>query len=477
MDTSRGSLCSEGEDPSSVDLNSFLTTYGEIRSTFGSDIVSKIRRLQKADFRGKKSIMDKSYLQHCIELKIFPPWLTVKVGNLGCTAQQKLIDNYKIRTLRNELASKKSKAHDCFKLKSSLEHELIEVLGPQTTNQWLSKLIEGNSSALQKVEVKQFRKMAKLLLDNNKIDMDAYINMKRKGHTEIGGDLEVIFNLSTHILSEEEKTGLKNGLKFIPTPRKIDEVELYANLESLVGQIYHTQKNPPQLSDLASSLSWEAQNSIERFYHTRPLQNLPKKVELALKALAKRKDLVITKPDKGNGVVILNKTDYIEKMGVILGDPTKFKKIQNVDLYKATVNLETQVRSTLRKLWDARIIDEFTYKKAYPKGSRPCLLYGLPKIHKEGTPLRPILSAIGSAAHGLAQIMVPLLAPLTTNDYTVSNSFLFSEELREGNFGKLSLVSFDICSLFTNIPLDETVEIILKANSEKNYQRKSTKKP
>ena len=473
LDISLESIGSEEGNPPSQDLSTFLTTYNEIRLTFGSDTVSKIRRLQKADFRAKKSILDKSYLQHCIELRLFPSWLTIKVGNLGHRGQQKLICSYKLQTLKNELTQKKNRARECFRIKNTLERELCDTIGPQTANQWLSKLVEQNSSRLHKAEVKQFRKMSKLLLDNNKIDKETFITMRKKGQTEIGEDLEVIFNLSTHVLSEDEKTGLKNGLKFIPTPKKIDEVELYANLEAVVGSIYYAEKNPPQLSDLASALSREAQNAVERFYHNRPLQNLPKKVGLALQALAKRKDLVITKPDKGNGVVLLDKADYVTKMGCILDDQTKFRKVQNVDLYKSTISLETQVRFSLQKLLNANIIDKFSYQKAYPKGSRPCLLYGLPKIHKNGAPLRPILSAIGSAAHGLAQILVPLLSPITHNQYTVSNSFLFSEELRESNSGKLILASFDISSLFTNIPLTETVDIILKANRDGKLAKKT----
>ena len=138
--------------------------------------------------------------------------------------------------------------------------------------------------------------------------------------------------------------------------------------------VYYSQRNPPELSELACSLSREAKNSIERFYHNRPFQNLPKKIGLALQALAKRKDLVITKPDKGNGVVIMDKSDYIQKMNLVLEDTSKFVKTPNRDLYKATIALETQVRFVLKKLQNHNIIDKFKYEKTYPRGSRPCLL-------------------------------------------------------------------------------------------------------
>ena len=42
----------------------------------------------------------------------------------------------------------------------------------------------------------------------------------------------------------------------------------------------------------------------------------------ALKKLGSNKDLIIIKPDKGNGVALLNKTDYVRKMEHLLPDFT-----------------------------------------------------------------------------------------------------------------------------------------------------------
>ena len=47
-----------------------------------------------------------------------------------------------------------------------------------------------------------------------------------------------------------------------------------------------------------------------------------------LKSLSKDKNVVILKRDKGNGIVLLNKADYISKMNTIIGDTTKFQEIQ-----------------------------------------------------------------------------------------------------------------------------------------------------
>ena len=38
--------------------------------------------------------------------------------------------------------------------------------------------------------------------------------------------------------------------------------------------------------------------------------------------------------------------------------------------------------------------------------------YGLPKIHKQGTPLRPIVSGCGLVTYGVAKELIKILKPL-----------------------------------------------------------------
>ena len=73
-------------------------------------------------------------------------------------------------------------------------------------------------------------------------------------------------------------------------------------------------------------------------------------------------------------------------------------------------------------------------------------------------PFRPILSAIGTPTYKLAKYLLPFLTPLTQNEYTVTDSFHFAEEICKQD-PNLYMASLDVDSLFTNIPLDETIDI------------------
>ena len=61
----------------------------------------------------------------------------------------------------------------------------------------------------------------------------------------------------------------------------------------------------------------------------------------------------------------------------------------------------------------------------------------------------------------MAKYLVPLLSPLTSNKYVTKDSFQFAENIKKQDF-KCFMTSYDVDSLFTNIPLDETFEICVK---------------
>ena len=64
-------------------------------------------------------------------------------------------------------------------------------------------------------------------------------------------------------------------------------------------------------------------------------------------------------PDKGNGVVILNKHDYNKKMDEILSDTSKFEPLKD-DAIKLTLKRENQVKTLLKNLKADNCIDERT---------------------------------------------------------------------------------------------------------------------
>ena len=89
-------------------------------------------------------------------------------------------------------------------------------------------------------------------------------------------------------------------------------------------------------------------------------------------------------------------------------------------------------------------------------------IYGLPKIHKSGAPLRPIVNTINGLTYPLAKFLAQKLKPLVgCTDSFVKDSASFVQEWKDIKLdpGDL-LVSFDVISLYTKIPIQEAIDII-----------------
>ena len=100
------------------------------------------------------------------------------------------------------------------------------------------------------------------------------------------------------------------------------------------------------------------------------------------------------------------------------------------------------------------------------------MLYGHPKLHKDGIPLLPTLASTGSFNYQSAVRLNKILMPLREHDSNIKDTFDFQEKLSNMvNLSSKILASFDAKSLFTNIPVDFTMQIILK----KLFPDKSTR--
>ena len=74
------------------------------------------------------------------------------------------------------------------------------------------------------------------------------------------------------------------------------------------------------------------------------------------------------------------------------------------------------------------------------------------------SPLRPILLAIKTPSYNISKHLVSILEPITTNKFTIQNTFEFAKEVIE-QYSGLFMASLDVESFFTNIPLEETINI------------------
>ena len=106
--------------------------------------------------------------------------------------------------------------------------------------------------------------------------------------------------------------------------------------------------------------------------------------------------------------VVVNKSDYIDKANNLLQDPMTYQPLKS-DPGKTTMN---HINQKLKSLEKQEKIDENTYRQIRPNDAITAKFYGLPKIHKENIPLRPIVSLPGSPIYNLSKYLTILLQPL-----------------------------------------------------------------
>ena len=153
-------------------------------------------------------------------------------------------------------------------------------------------------------------------------------------------------------------------------------------------------------------------NSYVNLY--KPTKNVLRRYRV-LNKLRNNKDILITRPDKGNGVVILNRRFYMSNIYDIANDESKFLKLSS--------------DPTLRR----KNKDFFTkeqYDNIYPCGSQPARIYGTPKTHTLKSPtdtltFRPIVSSIGTCNYNLAKFLTDMVDPVIQTEYCAKDSFSF----------------------------------------------------
>ena len=217
--------------------------------------------------------------------------------------------------------------------------------------------------------------------------------------------------------------------------------------------------------EVRSQLSALANN----YFHSYKPTTTQLKKHRIMEKLRKNKDIVILKPDKGNAVVILDRQVYVDRMHELISDRSKFVELDE----DPTMTREGSIQRHLRKLKKSGLFGHSKeeidpkYRKVYPNGSRPARLYGLPKMHKftgnnvRDIPFRPILSALGTTSYNTAKYLDEILQPLIPDRYSCKDTFAFLEDIKSVSPEIVNkyMVSFDVTSLFTNIPLDETLDL------------------
>ncbi|XP_024892886.1 uncharacterized protein LOC112468084 [Temnothorax curvispinosus] len=282
-----------------------------------------------------------------------------------------------------------------------------------------------------------------------------------------------IINLSNKQIPERVFKFLSLGDRFalpIDTKNKKDRVN------SVVDIIKNFEFNIYQIpDDIVDEARDRISNSLFKFLrknkHTNYIDRfILQEFKFCKRFLCDNDDLLVTRADKGQVTVILERNTYVNKMIDLLNDSLTYKKLKNDPTRRITSKI-----NILAKSWFSKgIISEQLFRHLNCTNGNLPRCYGLPKIHKDGSPLRIIVSTLGSPLYNMAYFLHNILEKSVPKPESyIKDGWSFVELIGDVGIGEDDvLISLDVASLFTNIPKD----LVLKAIERRwNHISKETK--
>ena len=292
-----------------------------------------------------------------------------------------------------------------------------------------------------------------------------------------------VVNLSSITLTQGQLEVLEKGLTFCPTPRSVNLVKIWDDLEKFCRRLrlkIHFEGSPPEDDQYKGKFrnpsqwcpaegvnatldlfikSVKADTLLQPTTETRH-HNLSKKQYRELRNLCENPHITLKKADKGSAVVCMNTCDYIHEV---------LRQLSNTQTYlhldsDPTESYSLEIRETLLDLLSKDIINEKMMDYLDVENARPGRFYILPKIHKNHIPGRPICSSNNHPTERISEFVdfhirkyVTQLPSHVRDTQDFINKLKSISNLPEDTI----LVTMDVTSLYTSIPNDLGIEAVL----------------
>ncbi|MCG7874810.1 MAG: GIY-YIG nuclease family protein [Candidatus Thiodiazotropha endolucinida] len=313
-------------------------------------------------------------------------------------------------------------------------------------------------------------------------------NINEENLAETGKTFTKIYNLSNRRLNEVEKSVLLMGLKFTPTPeknnprevnddvtefvRKIRLLEYFSGVENKDVSLVKNKSNFTPPNGRNESLDTYAATtksfcSMVSKENKQIKHNITLDQRNAIKSLAQDNSIIIKEADKGGGIVIMNTDFYKGKILKILTDENYYQSVPDSNIREIFSKINNLIK-------DHKNLTKNEIDFLLKFDSKTSTFYGLPKIHKskiihdacnihkseyvevlnpDDLQFRPIVAGPRCETSHLSSLLDVLLKPfLTKIESYLKDGIHFLNSIPKKVSENTRLISFDIVSLYSNIP-------------------------
>ncbi|XP_044759503.1 uncharacterized protein LOC123317202 [Coccinella septempunctata] len=428
--------------------------YAEVQQTYGRETANNLKswssyNLKLASYRNRRV-----FLLECKRLGLMPKHLSSNMnylfGSAADAVSSRQVQTMRDRSLRLALQ---------FEIKVTvarigrMENEMSRLW--QILEDFLPSEVLSRYGLCQS---RRYRKRFAVIRERNLRKVRALSEEQLK---RVKPQQRWVKNISSTILPDRVLNFLALGPKFsIDVPKgEISMSRLLADIENIIN--------------LNGTLSDEGKN-IKRFQASNIVTNYMKKNKRTSNNIYQREfyycrnylkehpEILVTQSDKGNITVIMDRAQYIELSNTILHDERYYKTLAR----DPTTTIQNKCNALIRELVNEGHLTQSQGKRLYFYNAVPAKFYGLPKVHKPTLSLRPIISSINTPTSKLSTYISDILTrylSTTRGRYYVRDTFSFAESVSDLQLpNDYVLISLDVVSLFSNIPVQLAVSAIEK---------------
>ncbi|XP_062704173.1 uncharacterized protein LOC134286559 [Aedes albopictus] len=421
-----------------------------IRNKYGRGAESSQRALVKLEVKLAKLKNTKVFLLNCRRLKLIPSFLNFTIhicveNSISAVKVNKLVVRFKQQLLSALISDTITSISRIKRAAEASQNKLERIVEPADFEQCVRYVAIKHKHAFERYRNRQRTKLEKL---------------KTNQITHTTSPENWVLNCTDEIIPDFVTRSLQLGSGYnTPDPHSAPYVKALSEIESAVQRhssadvIRHDVSNA-----IINHINYTKQPFVDEH------EAMRKQIQKSKKYLRERDDLVVTKADKGKTVVEMKRDEYDDKMQTLVNDSDTYGPIASDPTKKTLKEI-----NALIDIWHEKgFIPNSERMKLKVFNCNPPRVYGLPKTHKDGRPLRIINSAIGTATYKMAKILNHVTGK---TEHHITNSFQFAEEMREQQIGEESVLSsLDVVSLFTNVPVDYALESIrLRWDEIKNH--------
>ena len=412
-----------------------------IEKELGRDTFHLARKFERNAVQLSKCKNHVVFNLRCKHLGLIPRSL-----QLSCPVKtykgRKIVERAGHQLVRERLRVTVLRKHELEDERKWLEIGLKRRMSEERFQGWSALVSRKSEKVFQATRTSQQSKFKKMIVSCDKSDKMS----DNESNQTVSKDRWVV-NLSDHQLTPQEQSVLEKGLNFALSPSFIPRMDIIAAVEPTLRA----------MDDQVTAEMTRAKISGLIKKGKRPPRNISKEEQEALSSLRSNEEIVVAPADKGNATVVLNVAAYEGKALDVIGRKP-FEQIAKDPTKRVEDGLNRIVWDLFKSNQIKRPLYDFLRASSCPLPR----FYGRVKTHKANNPLRPVISAMGTATYNASRYVAGVLAPLVgCTENTSRNSGDFIEQVSGLPIDDNEImVSFDVSALYTSLPIDRVLEVV-----------------